>query len=95
MNDERMPINLYTLDTNASNKELSEEEFKKQKQEDCKPWKFLIGVCVVFCTIFIYINVRLPKVITVGGWLILYILLVSLAVLSIIKIKKIMKTRYM
>ena len=93
MNDERMPINLYTLDTNESTRELSEEEFKKQIQEDCKPWKFLIGVCVVVCSVFIYINVRLPMVITVGGWLILYMLIVSLAVLSIIKIKKIMKAK--
>lgn len=93
MNNERMPINLYTIDTGEGNKELTEEEFKKQKQEDCKPWKFLIGVCVIFCFIFIFINVRLPEVITVWGWIFLYILLTTLSVLSFFKIKKIMKAR--
>ena len=93
MNNERMPINLYTIDTGEGNKELTEEEFKKQKQEDCKPWKFLIGVCVVFCFIFIYINVQLPEAITVWGWIFLYILLTTLSVLCFFKIKKIMKAR--
>ena len=93
MNDERILINLYTIDTGEGNKELTEEEFKKQKQEDCKPWKFLIGVCVIFCFIFIFINVRLPEVITVWGWIFLYLLLTTLSVLSFFKIKKIMKAR--
>ncbi len=93
MNDERMPINLYTIDTGEGNKELTEDEFKKQKQEDCKPWEFLIGVCVVFCFIFVFINVRLPEATTVWVWIILYTLLVALSVLSIIKIKKNMKAR--
>lgn len=93
MNDERMPINLYTVDYGEGNKELSEAEFKKQKQEDCKPWKFLMGVCVVFCFIFVFINVQLPNVIAIWGWMILYLLPVALFVLSITKIKKIMKAR--
>jgi len=93
MNDERMPINLYTVDYGEGNKELSEEEFKKQKQEDSKPWKFLIGVCVVFCCIFLFINVRLPDVIAIWGWMTLYLLPVALIVLSLTKIKRIMKAR--
>lgn len=93
MNDEKMPINLYTIETGEGNKELTEEEFKKQKQEDCKPWKFLIGVCVAFCLIFVFINVQLPEVIAIWCWILLYMLLSALSVLSIIKIKKIMKAR--
>jgi uncharacterized protein (DUF983 family) len=93
MNEERMPINLYTIDYGEGNNELTEGEFKKQKQEDCIPWIFLIGVCVVFCSIFVFINVRLPEVTTVWVWTLLYVLLVSLFVLSITKIRKIMKAR--
>ncbi len=93
MNNERMPINLYTIDTGEGNKELTEEEFKKQKKEDCKPWEFLIGVCVVFCFIFVSINVRLPEATTVRVWILLYLLLPALSVLSFFKIKKIMKAR--
>lgn len=91
MNAERMPINLYTIDTGEGNKELTEEEFKKQKREDCKPWKFLIGVCVVFGFIFICINVQLPEVIAIWGWMILYMMLAALVVLSLSKIKKIIQ----
>ena len=93
MNDERMPINLYTIDFGEGNKELTEEEFKKQKREDCKPWEFLIGVCVIFCFIFISINVRLPEATTIWGWIFLYLLLTALSVLSFFKIKKIKKAR--
>ena len=93
MNDERMPINLYTIDFGEGNKELTEEEFKKQKREDCKPWEFLIGVCVIFCFIFISINVRLAEATTVWGWIFLYLLLTALSVLSLFKIKKNMKAR--
>ena len=93
MNDERMPMNLYTLETGEGNKEMTETEFQKQKQEECKPWKFLIGVCIAFCLIFIFINVRAPEVIEIWTWVTLYILLAALFVLSINKIKKIMNAK--
>ena len=93
MNDERMPINLYTLDFGEHENEPTVEELKKQKQQDCKPWKFLIGVSTAFCLVMVFINVRAPETLAIWVSTIIYLLLVCLVILSVVKIKKIKKVR--
>ena len=93
MNDERMPINLYTLDFGEHENEPTVEELKKQKQQDCGPWRFLIGVSVAFCLVMVFINVRAPETLAIWVSTIIYLLLVCLVILSVIKKKKIKKVR--
>lgn len=91
MNDERMPINLYSIDTGEREKELTEEEFQIQKKNECKPWRFLIGICVAVCFIFAFMNIKAPETLQFWMWGIIYLLLVCLIVFSFLKIYKIKK----
>lgn len=91
MNDERMPINLYSIDTGEREKELTEEEFKIQKKNECKPWRFLIGICVAVCFIFAFMNIKAPETLQFWMWGIIYLLLVCLIGFSFLRINKIKK----
>jgi heme/copper-type cytochrome/quinol oxidase subunit 4 len=88
MNDERMPINLFTVDC-TSGHEMSEEEIKAQKKEDCKPWRFLIGFTLLVALVFIFMNIKATNTFYAWIWIGIYVVLALLIVFSFIKIKKI------
>ena len=91
MNDERMPINLYTIDVGENDRELSDKEILIEKKKDCKPWQFLIGVCIAIGLIFIFMNIKEPEIVSMWIWGIIYLFILVLIVVSVFKIKKIMK----
>lgn len=92
MNNEKMPVNLYTLDIEESMGEVTEAEWEEQKKEACKPWIFSIGVCVIMCMILAFINHKTPQAANIFAWVALYLLLLCQVILSIFKINKIKKS---
>ena len=91
MNDERMPINLYTIDVGENDRELSDKEILIEKKKDCKPWQFLTCVCIAIGLIFIFMNIKAPEVVSMWVWGIIYLVILGLIAVSVIKINKIMK----
>lgn len=93
MNDERMPINLYSIDYGEGEKELTEEEFKLQKKNECKPWHFFIGVCVVIGFVFAFMHINAPETLSFWMWGVIYLLVCCLAGFALLKIRRIKKVR--
>ena len=90
MNEERMPVNLYTLDVDGG-REMTEEELKKQKKHDVQPWIFLICMSMFFGVILTYISTKgISDMLGIlAGFFVLLILLIASSAYKIVKIMKI------
>ncbi len=86
MNDERMPINIYTLDFGGGDKEMTGKELIKDLKRNMKKWYFILAADIVFTMIIAYMNVKVPDMTMIC--IIIYIVALVLLILSIVMLHR-------
>ena len=81
MNDERVPINLYKLDSGYNDKGMDGKELIKDYKQNIKKWYFIAIADIVFALITAFVNFTVPD--TVMMSLIIYIAAFALMIVSI------------
>ena len=81
MNDERMPINIYKLDSGYNDKGMNSIELIKDYKRNIHKWYFIAAADIVFALIIAFVNFKVPD--TVMMSLIIYIAAFALMIVSI------------
>ena len=84
MNDERMPINIYKLDSGYNDKGMNSIELIKDYKRNIHKWYFIAAADIVFALIIAFVNFKVPD--TVMMSLIIYIVVLALLIVSIVRI---------
>lgn len=86
MNDERVPINLYKLDSGYNDKGMDGKELIKDYKQNIQKWCFIAVADIVFAVITVLINFKAPD--TVMMSLVIYIAALALLTVSIIRLRR-------
>ena len=84
MNDERVPINLYKLDSGYNDKGMDGKELIKDYKQNIQKWCFIAVADIAVITVFI--NFKAPD--TVMMSLVIYIAALALLTVSIIRLRR-------
>ena len=82
MNDERIPINIYKLDSGYNDNGMNSEELIKDYKQNIQKWYLIAVADIVFALITAFVNFKVPD--TVMMSLIIYIMALALLIVSII-----------
>lgn len=80
MNDERMPINIYKLDSGDNNKGMNGKELIKEYKQNIHKWYFIAIADIVAAMIIAFVNIKVPDMTIVC--MIIYIAALALLVVS-------------
>ena len=81
MNDERVPINLYKLDSGYNDKGMDGKELIKDYKQSIKKCYFIIVADIVFALIIAFVNFKVPDMVMMC--LFIYIAALALLIVSI------------
>ena len=86
MNDERMPINLYKLDSGENDKGMNGKEIIKDYKQNIHKWYFIAVADIVCAMIIAFVNFRVPDMVMMC--MIIYIPALALLIVSIVRIHR-------
>ena len=86
MNDERMPINLYKLDSGYNDREMNDKELIKEYKQNIHKWYFIAVADIIFTLIIAFMNFKVPDMAMVC--MIIYIPALVLLTVSIVRLHR-------
>lgn len=86
MNDERMPINLYKLDSGYNDKGMNGKELIKDYKQSAQKWYFIAVADIVFAMIVAFVNFKVPDMVMMC--MVIYIAALAMLVVSLHKIHR-------
>ena len=85
MNDERMPINIYKLDSGYNDKEMNSKYLIKDYKQNIQKWYFIATADIVLALIVAFVNFKVSDMTMMC--LIIYIAALTLLIVCIIRIR--------
>lgn len=83
MNDERMPINLYKLDSGYNDRGMNDKELIRDSKQNIHKWYFIAVADIIFALIIAFMNFKVPDMTMVC--MIIYIPALVLLIVSIVR----------
>lgn len=86
MNDERMPINLYKLDSGENDKGMNWNELINDYKQNIHKWYFIAVADIIFAIIIACVNFKAPDMAIMC--MIIYIAALALLIVSIVRLHR-------
>ena len=86
MNDERMPINIYKLDSGYNDRGMNGKELIKDYKQNIHKWYFIAAADIVSALIIALVNFKVPDMVKIC--LIIYIAALAVLIVSIVRIHR-------